>query len=95
MTHFSDALTRPRIPFGIRPRRADPVVLRLLRELRERIRRLYPMKYTVRLTSSRGSASRSAATLEKRKIGREKVFHLGERYTKYFLFKYCTLARPL
>lgn len=84
MTHFSDALTRPRIPFGIRPRRADPVVLRLLRELRERIRRLYPMKYTVRLTSTRGSASQEAVTLEKRKIGREKVLHLGETLHKIF-----------
>lgn len=37
MTHFSDAPTRPRIPFGTRPRRADPVVLRLLRELRENV----------------------------------------------------------
>lgn len=50
MTHFSDAPTRPRIPFGIHPRRADPVVLRPLRELRERTRSLYPMKYTERLT---------------------------------------------
>jgi len=54
MTHFNDAPTRPRIPFGIRPRRAGPVVLRLLRELREHIqRRLYPMKYTKHLTLGR------------------------------------------
>lgn len=78
MTHFSDAPTRPRIPFGIRPRRADPVVLRLLGELREPTRPLYPMKYTESLMSGRGSASRGGGLRETGGTDKEEASQLGE-----------------